>query len=264
MPFAAKLSVGVMLLALIGPAAAQKPATKPVQRPLALSGTEATRYENCLRTSTQDPLQAHEMARTWVEQGGGLAARHCAAVAMIRYGRPDYAAPDLEDLAAEAAVRRGDLAPDLYAQAAQAWLLARHASRALPLQTEAVKRRPRDADLLIDRAMIHLALKHFWEAVDDLNLALEIAPRRSDALVSRAAAYRHLGTADLAAEDIARALALRPDAPEALAERGAIRAMRGDKPGARADWLRVLSLDPESGAGEQARAGLEEIDVKKP
>jgi hypothetical protein len=43
-----------------------------------------------------------------------------------------------------------------------------------------------------------------------------------------------------------------------------VKALKGDKPGARADWLRVLSLDPESAAGDQARAGLESIDVKKP
>ncbi len=241
--------------------------TKPPPRALSLGGAEAgtaTRYENCLRLTAQDPLQAHETARTWAEQGGGLAARHCAAVAMIRYGRPDYAAPDLEQLAVEAAAKRPDLAPDLYAQAAQAWLLARDATRALPLQTEALKRRPRDVEFLIDRAIIRLALKQSWEAIDDLNSALEFSPRRLEALVYRASAYRQLGTADLAEEDVARALKLRPEAPDALAERGAVKALKGDKPGARADWLRVLSLDPESAAGDQARAGLESIDVKKP
>ncbi|WP_156995048.1 hypothetical protein [Elstera litoralis] len=78
---------------------------KQPQRSLSLGGAEAVRYENCLRLTAQDPLQAHETARTWAEQGGGLAARHCAAVAMIRYGRPEYAAPDLEALAAEAAAK---------------------------------------------------------------------------------------------------------------------------------------------------------------
>ncbi len=256
-------SLGLTVCAVSALAAAPK---QP-QRPLALGGAEAgtaTRYENCLRLTAQDPLQAHETARTWAEQGGGLAARHCAAVAMIRYGRPDYAAPDLERLAAEAAAKRPDLAPDLYAQAAQAWLLARDATRALPLQSEALKRRPRDVDFLIDRAIIRLALKQSWEAIDDLNSALELSPRRMEALVYRASAYRQLGTADLAEEDVARALKLRPEAPDALAERGAVKALKGDKPGARADWLRVLSLDPESAAGDQARAGLESIDVKKP
>ena len=260
MHFAVKVSLGLLLLA----AGAQAATQKPGQRPLALGGAEAARYENCLRTTASDPLQAHEIARTWAEQGGGLAARHCAAVAMIRYGRPEYAAPDLESLAHEAAARRADLAPDLYAQAAQAWLLARDPNRALSLQTEALKRRPRDADFLIDRAMIRLDLKQSWEAVDDLNLALDVAPRRSEALIYRATAYRQIGTADLAEEDIARALKLRPDAPDALAERGAIKAMKGDKPGARADWLRVLALAPDTAAGDQARAGLEQIDVKKP
>lgn len=257
-------SVGFTILAAGALAASP---TKQAPRALSLGGGEAgtaARYENCLRTSAQDPLQAHETARTWIEQGGGLAARHCAAVAMIRYGRPEYAAPDLERLAAEAAAKRPDLAPDLYAQAAQAWLLAREATRALSLQSEALKRRPRDVDFLIDRAIIHLALKQSWEAIDDLNSALELAPRRADALVVRASAYRHLGTADLAEEDIARALVQRPNAPDALAERGAVKALKGDKPGARADWLRVLSLDPDSAAGDQARAGLESIDVKKP
>ncbi len=256
-------SVGLTVLAAGAWAATP---TKP-PRALPLGGAEAgtaARYEYCLRLTAQDPLQAHETARTWAEQGGGLAARHCAAVAMIRYGRPDYAAPDLEQLAVEAAAKRPDLAPDLYAQAAQAWLLARDATRALPLQTEALKRRPRDVEFLIDRAIIRLALKQSWEAIDDLNSALEFSPRRLEALVYRASAYRQLGTADLAEEDVARALKLRPEAPDALAERGAVKALKGDKPGARADWLRVLSLDPESAAGDQARAGLESIDVKKP
>jgi len=216
-----------------------------------------------MRLARGDPAAAHESALAWRRKGGGDAALHCVAVALVGLGQHGQAARLLEELAGRTEGARVPLKAALLAQAANARTMAGQSAAAEKLLTDAIALRPGDAELRIDRSIARAAQGRYWEALDDLNAALDRAPERADALTLRASAWRHVGAPALARQDIDRALALRPDDPDALLERGLIRKAAGDIAGARADWLRVLEVAVEGPLTEAARRHLESIDVRK-
>ncbi len=219
-------------------------------------------YSACMTLARANPAAAHQSALAWRARGGGEAAIHCVAVALLGLGDYAQAAQAMEGLAARTAARRPDLRAGLLAQAANAWLIAGQARAALAAQNKALALRPNDVATVIDHSIANTSLGRDWEALDDLNRALELDPDRIEALVFRAAAWRRVEGWDLAAQDIERALAMRAANPDALLERGLIRRHRGDKAGARADWLKLLEITGDDMLTEAARRYLEALDVK--
>jgi len=229
----------------------------------------AARYRDCLRLVARDPDQAFDEAQRWRSSGGGPAARHCEALALVEL-----------ELYGEAAVRLGDLADApgaggpqdraaLLAQAGNAWLLAGAGENAVVALTAALELTPGDIDLLVDRARAYAAAGDYAAADRDLTQALALRPDAADILVLRAGARRAQGLLDPAMADISRALVLAPDAPSALVERGAIRNALGDTQGARADWVAVARIvgvvdadDPNAPALQDAQRALEALDVE--
>jgi tetratricopeptide (TPR) repeat protein len=228
----------------------------------------AKEYAACMDLARRDPKAAHEKALAWRAGGGGDAASHCLAVALIGRGEYVQAAEKMEALAAGMADTAAALKGGLFGQAGNAWTIAGRPGKAYEAQTRALALTPRDPNILIDRGITLTSTGKFWKALDDLNKVLEIAPGRVDALVFRAMAWRQLDSLDLAADDLRRALELRPDNPDALLERGIIRRRQGDRRGARSDWMRVLELAPDgplsNPLADAARGQLEKLDVKKP
>lgn len=228
----------------------------------------AARYRACLALVETDPDAAYDRAETWRLEGGGAAARHCGALALVAL-----------DLHAEAAVRLGDLADApgaggpadraaLLGQAGNAWLLAGRADNARAAFDAALALTPDDADLLVDRARAHAALADPAAAARDLTRALAQRPDDPTTLMLRASALRAQNRLAEAHADIERALALNPSDPDALVERGAIRLALGDADGARADWVRAAARIGEVDAGDPraptlkaARRALEALDL---
>lgn len=227
------------------------------------SAQQSRVYDQCLSKAKSDPQAAYAAALDWYEAGGGLPARHCAAVALLGLNAHEEAASRLETLAGEVPDARADLRIGLIAQAAQAWLISGRAERADRLLTLAVDARPQDAQLRADRAVARLSLGNYWAAIDDLDIALELTPGDTELLLYRASAYRYLGVPDLARDDVDRALALDPDAPGAWLERGILDHLAGDAAGARRAWIKVLELNPNGAVADAARARLEALDVSK-
>jgi tetratricopeptide (TPR) repeat protein len=224
----------------------------PPEPPRLASGPE---MERCLALLQADPEDAQGFATRWEAGGGGEGARHCGALATLALGDAPGAAERLEALARVS--RAGNAArAAVFAQAAQAWLMARDANRAFGATTMALTLAPDDADLLVDRAVALGILRRFREAIADLDRALAIDANRPDALVFRAAAWRQLDRAEAALRDIGRALAIAPDHPEALLERGILRQLGGDAEGARTDWERVVELAPNSATADLAAQNL--------
>jgi len=221
----------------------------------------AGQYEVCMELARNDPDSAFDTALAWEDEGGGDAARHCAAVALIELGYYGEAATRLERLVQGIDARNAHLRVSLLAQAGQAWWLEGELQRAYAVQTAALELAPRNPDILIDRGATLASARNYWEAIDDFNLALEIDARRADALVYRASAYRYVDALELARADVERALQLEPSHPEGLLERGMLRRLAGDENGARQDWVRVTSEYPESEAAAAARVNLEKMDV---
>ena len=230
---------------------------KPIHDPEA-----AKQYKHCISLARSSPEEGYQEGLAWASLGGGDAARHCQAVAMM--GRRQYAeaAVKLEELA------RSGHAPDrvragMFAQAGQSWLLAHQPDRAFSAQTEGLVLVPGAPDLLVDRAQSQAEQKDYQGALNDLNEALSNAPDRVDALTFRATARRYLDDLKGAKADIARALQLDDHYQDAWLEDGIEKALEEDKEGAKRSFANVLSLAPQSEAAVTAKRDLEVLDSEK-
>ncbi len=222
----------------------------------------AREYRSCMTQAKRDPGQAFESALAWRDMGGGDAANHCLAVALMGLKQYAEAAKRFEALAQNTR-KEAPFKAKLLAQAAQALLMDGQTGRADAALTSALKLKPNDVDLLIDRGFVRASLRRYREAVADFDRAIALIPGRADAFVFRAGAYRYLGEPEKALADANQALVINPDHPDGLLERGIILRLKGDKAGARKDWLKVLSDYPGSAAARVAGANLEQMDVKE-
>lgn len=262
----------VLLVVAIVLASMPAPAQAPPRRIGAEDGLgfglqEVGGYERCLARARSSPQDGLVEAKAWAARGGGDAARHCAAIALLHGGEPELAAEQLEQIANAMATRPAPIRAEILAQAARAWLAIDDQPRARMAAAAALRLDPRNPELWIDRAEALAAAKAYWEAIDDLNRALELDPKRADALAFRASAYRRVEAVELAREDVRRALALDPRLAEAWLEHGILARMAGELAVARRAWLQVLVLDADGPAGDAAReniAALEHRDAPAP
>jgi tetratricopeptide (TPR) repeat protein len=229
-----------------------------------LSPEDAQHYNDCMIQARSVPAKAYNDATAWQKTGGGSAAGHCAAVALIGLGRYKPAAQSLEKLAAAEVKKRPDLAAGLYGQAAQAWILANDNKSALKDQNAALKLAPNDADLLTDRGVTLASTGKYWDAIDDFNKAHDLARNRADILTYRASAYRLVQSLEMAQADIMEAIRLDPTDADAYLERGIIRRLRNDTPGARADWQKAMNLGAGTSTADEAAANLSQLDKSAP
>ena len=235
----------------------------PVQAQARFSEMPAPQaYESCMALARAKPSAGFEAAIAWRDEGGGPAARHCTAIALVGLGQLDEAAQRLEDLAQ---TMGGFGAPERAAvldQAGQIWLRLGDGTRAHAVLSAALQLDDTNSDLWVRRGEVLAGAGEYWEAIDDFSQALDRNDRAVDALVFRAAAYRLLEVPDLAADDLSRALAFDPKNPDALTELGMLRKEKGDRDGARQAWLAAINIAPGSPAADAARAALAAMDVK--
>lgn len=228
--------------------------------------TEAERqYKACLTLVRQKPGDAFESAMSWRDQGGGLPARHCAALALIELKQYAVAADRLDQLGEEASINqknRKELAPDLFDQAGNAWILAGEGRKAVASLDAAIKMAPDVADYWVDRARAYQLDGRTDKAMADLDRALSLDPQRDDTYAYRASARRQSGDAKGAMDDVETALALNGRNAEAHLERGHLRFAAGDFVGARDDFIQTALIAPGSPAADDAQAALEAMDVK--
>jgi tetratricopeptide (TPR) repeat protein len=214
-----------------------------------------TAFERCTALLRRDAEAALAFAGSWAREGGGDAARHCEALALLGLGQVESAAQRLESLASQSAAASPARAA-IFAQATQAWLLANRPNRAFAAATLALTLAPEDPDLLIDRAVVLGSLGQYAESIEDLDRALTLDPTRAEGLVFRAAAHRQRDERALALRDVELALSMQPGHVEALLERGILRQMQGDLAGARADWENAIRLAPDSATADLAAQNL--------
>ncbi|MGH6893498.1 MAG: tetratricopeptide repeat protein [Dongiaceae bacterium] len=219
-------------------------------------------YQACMTLLERDPSGALDSAVEWEKQGGGDAARHCKALAMVRTGDVEDGALELERIAEALPQVKAPMAAKLFGQAGQAWVKAGNPQRALYAQNQGLRLNPQDVDLLVDRALTYGSSGMYFEALDDLNAAVDLTPDNPDIYAFRAAAYRQLDSPDLAAENVEQALKLSPSNPGALLERGYLRRAKGDLAGARSDWLTVIQVVPGTDTANVAQQNIEKLDIK--
>ena len=257
-----RFALPIMAMILFLHAGIALAASKPPRGDLRRQGEE--RYGRCLALAQSRPQAAFDAALAWHDEGGGAAAAHCAAVALVGLGHYAEAALKLDALARDPAAGETANRAAILDQAGNAWLLAGQPEKAFMSFSGALKLTPADVDILSDRARAK-AMRKDWAGADaDLTAALVRDPNRPELLVLRASARRAEGRPHEAWADVEEALRLRPNFAEALVERGAIKFDAGDKAGARADWQKVLRQAGDSPAGDSARKHIEQLDFNAP
>lgn len=211
--------------------------------------------------ASERPDEAYRSGLAWHRLGGGFAARHCVAVALLNLRQYNEAAARLERLAMDLGTARTGLLTDIMMQAGQAWYLAGRAEKALKIQSNLVELTPEDPDLWLDRAVTLMDLERHGAALADLDEAVRRNPDLIKARIYRAVALRQLDRLEEAWSEVETVLALAPYNGEALLERGILKQYRGDLDGARADWLLVIENDPGGSSAAAAQARIEEMDV---
>jgi tetratricopeptide (TPR) repeat protein len=216
------------------------------------------RYDDCLAQAGLNPPVAFATATTWIKQNGGPPAAHCAAVALVGMKRYSEGAARFDALGH---VRdMGDLRPELFDQAGNAWLLAGETGKAIVSFQTALTLSANDPDLYADLARAQ-AMQSDWAAVEaDLNAALALQPKRADLLILRASARSAQNHFAEARSDVDAALQLSPRNADAMMERGSIKRDSGDLKGARADFQTALSLSPSAETRAQAQRDLAILD----
>ncbi|MDA1101758.1 MAG: tetratricopeptide repeat protein [Proteobacteria bacterium] len=220
-------------------------------------------YRACISLTYREPWQAFEAAETWAGVGGGPAARHCAAMALLEAKQYARSAQRLEALAAGLPADHFPSPGDVMAQAANVWLLGDRPNMALQAIELALQYDPDKASYLVDRGRIRAELGDHASALKDLDRALALDDKDDDAAAFRATALRHLGRLDEAMAAIERAVALNPHNPSARLERGILRYQMGDPAGAQADWLQTAMEHGGTPAADAAQARLQEMALKK-
>ena len=221
-------------------------------------------YEACVLIIETNPNLAFDTALAWRDQGGGLPAEHCAALALISLDEAAEAASRLGNLAARTDAGDGAARAKLLTEAGNAWLLAAQWENADTAFSAALKLTPRDAELWTDRARARAARQNWTDAEKDLTNAITFEKSRPEFYVLRASARAAQGDKNGYKADIDAALAIDATFPEALVERGSIKLDAGDKAGARADWVQVLVRAPDSRAGDAVRTRIEMLEIPNP
>jgi tetratricopeptide (TPR) repeat protein len=223
--------------------------------------TDAQRYDLCLKRAQEDAATTYEQALAWHDAGGGPAAIHCSAVALVQLKEYAQAGFKLDALARERDAGDAGLRAQLLDEAGNAWILAGQPENAEASFTGAIELGDRGADVFGDRARARAEKKDWAGAESDLSSALSDDPSRPDLLVLRASALHALGRRREARSDIDQALTIAPRYAEAMVERGAMKLEAGDPSGARADWLAVLATQPKSPAADSARTYIEKLEL---
>ena len=159
--------------------------------PLGSGPDHAKRYTECMALARSEPLKALPVAEKWHGEGGGLAARHCVAVAMFEAGRYVQAAVQFEAIARDMGTDRPGLRAELWGQAGQAFIEAGAADKAAEAQSRAIELKGNDADLWVDRGLSYAAMLAWPRAISDFDRALILQPNDVEILVLRAAAWRN-------------------------------------------------------------------------
>lgn len=244
------------------------PGGAPVPAPSQEEGDEASdkeqnrTYQKCIALAQKNPEQGFETASGWRGIGGGSAAEHCAAVALLGLGQYEKAATRLETLG-HRALEEPHVKAGLFSQAGQAWLLHGDPQKATTAFSIAVSLTPRNPQFYIDRAQAWAERGDYQSAETDLSQALILQPSDPDVYALRASARRFLDKNEEALADTNTALEIIPNHPEALLERGILKRLAGDRIGARLDWLRLVNRAPDTPAAASARRNIELMDVRQ-
>jgi tetratricopeptide (TPR) repeat protein len=233
-------------------------AAAPVVAPA--PSTEQQRFEACAALAETDPPLAIDQAGAWRVSGGGVAARHCEALAFVAQKRWLPAATAFEAAARDADNKADGRAGNLWVQAGNAALAANDPARArLAFDAAMVRGQATGADLgeiHLDRARARFALGDKKGARADLDAALKLVPADPLAWLLSATLARQSGDLERATSDIEEAQKRSPDDAQVALEAGNIAILSGSEAAARLAWEAAVKNAPASAAGKSAADAL--------
>ncbi len=251
------LSVALFLSLLPGFAAAQD---------------ESARYASCIQLTQSDPDTAFDRAIAWRDDGGGMPARHCAALALIGLRLYEEGAMRLEELATAPGNATAELRTQILAQASTAWLEAGKEERALlPLDRAVTLGEqagiPMTTQIMVrlDRAALLIALQQDDKAYGDVQFVLTqptLAVRqRIEALYIRASIFHGRGDHQAVVNDTSAALDWGGTKAGLYLIRAEAYAGLGYPELARKDLLTFLTQEPNGPQSDTARLMLERLEA---
>lgn len=179
-------------------------------------------YEECTALASSNPEKALAKADAWLKIDSSVAAQHCRAMAL--FGLRHFAE------AGDALVSTRDaITPDgaglrtyVARQAAQAYLNANSADKALAVlgtqigelanvRGDNVSTAKLTTSLLLDRARLNITYGKLADASKDLDHAVSLTPINEEVLIERAGVFEKLGDLPLARADIDVVLAVNPN-----------------------------------------------------
>lgn len=222
---------------------------------------DKSRYQACLAMARATPERGIGSAQAWRIEGGGIPARHCLAIAQV--GVRDYAEAlkSFEAAATASAAAQDGQTVSLWAQGADAALLAAKPDVALRFLDEALKGdlSPRAAAALrVTRAEALVDLKRPTEAAADLETATTLDPGVRYGWLLKATLARRAGDLKTAEAAILKAAEIDPDSAEVQLEAGNIASLQGNATLAKAAWQAAADADPASPAGIAAAKALKD------
>ncbi len=188
---------------------------------LALAPAQASdRYLDCLFLIEEDVETGRRAAQIWADEGGGISAQHCLAIADIAAGFSKLGAARLESIAERTDAGDGLARARLYAQAIDAWLEAGEIIQAEEALAAARERAPDEPELQLAAAKISAAKEDWHTVIAAVTAAEESNIGSAEAFVFRGRAHLAVGNAEQAAIDVVKALTLEPTNIDALTLRG--------------------------------------------
>ena len=160
------------------------------------------------------------IAKQWVSDNGGPDAYHCLAIADLKAGFPKLAAIRLTETAEREDAGDALVRARVYAQAANAWLIAEFPGEARRVLDAAFTLAPDAGELYLTDAKVAYAQERWGDVIKAVTAASEKDFHSTEVYVLRARVHRRLGNLEFAAEDIVTALTLDPYNVDALVVRG--------------------------------------------
>lgn len=180
------------------------------------------RHKACLERIAIDQDIAYEEAMIWRDQGGGRRARHCEAMALFALGHESEAANRLDELADSRDGGSKKMRLNFRAEAANFWLAAQDADKAIESASAGLLYDTENADLRIARARANVMQADLDQAEAELSLLLFHHPKHSEALRYRADVRLRQDRLVAAKTDIDASLSADPTSVETALLRGRI------------------------------------------
>lgn len=242
-----------------------------VASPALAAPSDPTRYAACIELAPKDPARAMQLAYAWRIEGGGVAARHCLAVAQMNARHYEAALKTYEAAGQASEEARDGQSVALWRQAAEAAMIAEQPADAVRFLTRALAKpggqelsSRAEADLLTGRAEAQVAAGKLEAGMADLTRATGLSPDFFTPWLLKATLARRGGDLVTAEAALLKAATLAPESADVELEAGNIAAAKGDLVLARQAWESAAADSPDTPAGQAAASALGRMNAKLP